>query len=154
MKRQSHQCLLGLSLFVIIPGALLGMLLSIAVVATGLQSKFAPTDPLAITLFLIPSILSWWGVKLFFRLYVGFLKRVRIVLIWFYASTLVYCGMWLFSTFSRDGIGGTIFGSREQVIGSMLLLVPLIAVIFTYPDSESPYINKTKKQNNKGCCGG
>ncbi len=134
MKRKLHQCLLGLSLLVIVPGAFLGMLLAVAAIGSGIQTGFSTTDFIAIPLLLVPSLLGWWGARLFFRLYAGFLARVRRALFWFYTAVTVYCGMWLISTFSRDGTTGTIFAPHEQAIGLILLLIPFLTVVFMSPD--------------------
>jgi hypothetical protein len=134
MKRQLHQCLLGLSLLVIIPGALLGLLIAVAAVGSGIQSGFASTHCLVIPWLLLPTVFGWWGVRLFFRLYGGFLASVRRALFWFYAAVTAYCGMWLISTFSRDGTTGSIFAPQEQAIGLILLLIPFLTVVFMNPD--------------------
>ena len=134
MKRQIHQCLLGLTLCIIIPGALLAMLLAVASVGSGFQSGFGVSNFLVLPLLLIPAHLGWWGCKLFFRLYSEFLPRVRTLLFRFYSAVSVYCGLWLISTFSHGGIKGSIFSLQEQVLGLILLLIPLVAVGFTKPD--------------------
>ena len=134
MKRKLHQCLLGLSLLVIVPGAILGVLIAIGAIGSGIQSGFSPTDFIAIPLLLVPSVLGWWGARLFFRLYAGFLASVRRALFWFYTAVTVYCGMWLISTFSRDGTTGTIFAPQEQAIGLIILLLPFLTVTFMSPD--------------------
>ena len=125
---------MGLSLLVIIPGALLGMVITLGAVGSGIKSGFALTDLIAIPLLLLPSILGWWGVKLFFRLYAGFLKRVRKALFWYYVAATVYCGFWLVSTFSRDGVTGTMYAPQEQAMGLLLLAIPLLTVALMSPD--------------------
>jgi hypothetical protein len=150
MKRKIHQTLLGISLLVIIPGALLGLLLAVAAVGTGIQSGFAATDFLAIPLLLLPSILAWWGTRLFSRLYSGFLPRVRRALFWFYAAMTEYCGMWLVSTFSRDGTTGTIFAPQEQTFGLILLLIPFLTVVFTNPDGPTKHATETSNAQQVG----
>jgi len=149
MKRRVHQCLLGLSLLVIIPGALLGMLITVGAVGSGIESGFALTDLIATPLLLLPSILGWWGVKLFFRLYAGFLKRVRKALFWYYVAVTVYCGFWLVSTFSRDGVTGAMFAPQEQAVGLLLLAIPLLAVGLMSPDPlpASPDRNEEAEQD-------
>ena len=134
MKRKLHQCLLGLSLLVIVPGALLGVLIAVGAIGSGIQSGFSPTDFIAVPLLLVPTVLGWWGARLFFRLYAGFLARVRRALFWFYASVTAYCGMWLISPISRDGTTGTIFAPQEQAIGLIFLLIPFLTVVFMSPD--------------------
>jgi hypothetical protein len=121
------------------------MLLAVAAVGFGFQSGFAVTDFMAIPLLLVPSLLGWWGVKLFFRLYAGFLPRARRLLFWFYSAVVAYCGMWLVSTFSRDGMSGAIFAPQEQLFGLLLLLTPLLVVGFMKPDEESTSAAKNEE---------
>ena len=130
MKRQFHQCLLGLSLSIVIFGALFGILLTVAAVGTG----FVGTNFLTLPVLLTPALIAWWGIKLFFRLYAGFLPQTRTLLFWFHSTMTGYCGLWLIATFSRDGLSGSIFSLHEQVFGLLLLLIPLLAVGFTKPD--------------------
>ncbi|HEY5893872.1 MAG TPA: hypothetical protein VIT91_11630 [Chthoniobacterales bacterium] len=59
-EKRVHQCLLGLALVVIIPGALLGLLLIVGAIATGIESGFAPEDLIAIALMIVPMLLAWW----------------------------------------------------------------------------------------------
>lgn len=148
MKRKIHQVLLGLSLLVLIPGALLGIFITIAAIGSGIQSGFAPTDFVAILLSLVPTLFCWSGAKLFFRLYAGFIPTVKRALLWFYFAVTVYCGMWLFSTFSRDGTTGAIFEPQQQAIGLTLLLIPFLAVVFMSPD-ELPGCTGIKAMHNK-----
>lgn len=150
MKRQIHQVLLGISLVILIPGALLGLLLAVAAVGTGIQKGFSATDFLAIPLLLLPSILGWWGTRLFFRLYAGFLPKVRRALFWFYAAITAYCGMWLDSTFSRDGTTGTIFAPQEQTIGLILLLIPFLTVVFMNPDGPTEHTTRNRNAQQVG----
>ena len=152
MKRQVHQCLLGLSLFVIIPGALFGILLAVAAVGSGFQSGFAATNFLAVPVLMIPALLAWWGIKLFLSLYAGFLARSRTMLFWFYSVTTAYFGLWLISTFNRDGLSGTIFSLQEQVFGLMLLLIPLLAVGFTKPDFQPNPPTKNEEAQQAAPC--
>lgn len=116
------------------PGAIFGVLLSIGAIASGVHSGFSPAYFIAIPFLLVPSVLSWWGAGLFFRLYAGFLGRVRRALFWFYTAVTAYCGIWLISSFSRDGIKGTFFAPQEQAIGLILLLIPYLSVVFMSPD--------------------
>lgn len=134
MKRKLHQCLLGLWLLVIVPGAFLGVLIAVGAIGSGIKSGFSPTDFIAIPFLLVPSVLGWWGARLFFRLYAGFLERVRRALFWFYTAVTVYCGMWLISTFSREGTTGAIFAPQEQLIGFIILLLPFLTVTVMSPD--------------------
>jgi len=98
------------------------------------ESGFSPTDFLAIALCVVPTVLVWCGGKLFFRLYAGFLPRIRRSLIKYFAVVVVYCSIWLFSTFSRDGMHGMMFTLGEQVIGVVLLLIPFLTVLLMKPD--------------------
>jgi len=134
MKRRIHQLILGLLLLVVIPGALLALLLIIGLIGTAIESGFDPSDFLAIVLLCIPALLAWWGIRIFFRLYAGFLPRVRRSLIIFYGCVLAYCGMWLF-TAASDGENVTfIFGATEQIVGLMALVLPLLLGVVMRPD--------------------
>jgi len=126
---------LGLSLLVIVPGALLGILIIVGAIGTGIESGFSATDFLAIALCVVPTILAWWGGKLFFRLYAGFFPRVRRSLLKYYGSVAVYCGLWLASSMSRDGIQRMMFAPEEQAIGVALLFIPFLTVLLMKPDS-------------------
>ncbi len=154
MKRKLHQCLLGLSLLVIVPGAILGVLIAVGAIGSGIQSGFSLTDFIAIPLLLVPSFLGWWGARLFFRLYAGFLARVRRALFWFYTVVTIYCGMWLISTFSRDGTTGSIFAPQEQTIGFLLLLLPLLIVAFMSPDELPDHTDNNDNTQRAGSSDG
>ncbi len=154
MKRKLHQCLLGLSLLVIVLGAILGVLIAVGAIGSGIQSGFSPTDFIAIPLLLVPSVLGWWGARLFFRLYAGFLARVRRALFWFYTAVTVYCGMWLISTFSRDGTTGTIFAPQEQAIGFIILLLPFLTVTFMSPDELPAHTDNNNDAQQVGTSNG
>lgn len=128
MKRKLQRILVGLSLLVILPGALLGLLILIGGIGSGFQQGFSATDLIAFPLLILPSFMGWWGVKLVFRLYGRFSNRLRKETLFYHGLTLCYCSMWLVSTACRDGGSFPIFELQERVVGICLLSVPLLIV--------------------------
>ena len=134
MKRKLHRILVGLSLLVILLGALIGLLVLIGAIGSGFQNGFTATSFLAFPVLILPSIIAWWGVKLVFRLYGRFSRRLRKETLFYHGLILCYCSIWLLSTASRDGSSFAIFSLQERVVGVCLLSVPLLVALFTNPD--------------------
>ncbi len=136
MKMRIHQTLIGLSLLVLIPGALLGLLILMGAIGTGIEKGFSKTEAIAIPLLILPTFIGWWGVRLFSRLYGVFSRKLRKGLLWFHGLSLCYCGMWLLSPATRDGITFSIFSIQEQIMGLSLLVIPVLTTLFMSSDVE------------------
>ena len=134
MKRKIQRILVGLSLVVILPGALFAVAILIASIGSGFQKGFSFSDFIAIPLLILPSFMGWWGVRLVFRLYGPFSRRLRKEALFYHGSFLCYCSIWLLSTASRDGSSFAIFSLQERVVGVCLLSVPLLVALFTNSD--------------------
>jgi uncharacterized membrane protein YhdT len=134
MKRKLHRILVGLSLLVILPGALLARLVLIGAIGSGIQEGFSATIFLALPLLILPSLMGWWGVRLVFRLYGRFSRRLRKEALFYHGLTLCYCSIWLVSTATRDGSSFPLFGLGERIVGICLLSIPLLIALLTNPE--------------------
>ena len=135
MKRKLHRILVGLSLLVILPGAFLALIVLIEAIGSGFQKSFSGANILALPFLILPSFLGWWGLKLVFKLYGQFSRRIRKDVLLYHGLTLCYCGMWLVSTASHNGGSSfAIFGLQERIIGICLLSAPLLVALFTNPE--------------------
>lgn len=137
MKRKFHRLLLGLSLLVIIPGAVLALILLSGGIGAGFQKSFSGIRILALPFLILPSVIGWWGIKLMFRLRERFSGRSRKVLMLYHGSVLCYCTMWLLSAISDHaaGDGGSpFFETQDRIIAVCLLAIPLLATLFTSPE--------------------
>ena len=134
MKRKLHQAVLGGSLLLLVPGALLSALLAIAAIGTGITSRFEYTDGFAIALLALPILLAYWGIRIYFSLDAGYRPRPRKSLMLFYLAVLAYGACWLFGTTNRDGYVGPMFGNTERTIGMSLLALPILLVLITPPE--------------------
>jgi len=135
MKSKIQRILVGLSLLVIIPGALLAIIILIAGIGSGLKNGFVASNLIAFPFLVIPSIMAWWGIKLVFRLYAPFSRRLRVETMIFHGLNLYYSGLLLASTATRDGSSFPIFGLQERIIGVCILSLPLMITLFTKDDN-------------------
>jgi len=135
MKRKLHRILVGLSLLVLLPGALFALVVLIAAIGSGFQKNFSGPNILALPFLILPSVIGWWGLRLVFRLYGRFNKQIRKEVMLYHGSILCYCGTWLVTTGSYNGGSSfPIFGLQERVFGVALLSVPLLITLFTNPE--------------------
>ena len=134
MKRKIQRIIVGLSLMVILPGALFAVAISIAAIGSGFQKGFSFGDFISVPLLILPSIMGWWGGRLVFRLYGPFSQRLRKEALFYHGSSLCYCCIWLLSTASRNGSIFAIFSLQERVVGVCLFSVPLLVALFTNSD--------------------
>jgi len=132
-------------LFVVIPGAILGILLAFGAIISWFSGNFTWTDPIAIVLLVLPSYLAYRGITLGFSLSEGYTKRNRRLLFHFYLVVFLYCAMWLFFPMHRDGISSTMFGADERTGGLAILLSPLIALALMRPET-----NKAAESGRNG----
>lgn len=139
MKKMIQRILVGLSLIVIIPGALFALLMLTGAIGSGFRNGFEGTDFIAMPLLVLPAIMGWWGVKLVSRLKGIFSQRLRRETMFYHGANLCYCGMWLASTASRDGSSYPIFNMEERMVGLGLLALPLIvALVSPNDDTKEP----------------
>jgi hypothetical protein len=134
MKKMIQRILVGLSLIVIIPGALFALLLLAGAIGSGFRNGFEGTDIIAMPLLVLPAIMGWWGVKLVSRLKGIFSQRIRRETMIYHGANLCYCGMWLASTANRDGNSYPIFNLEERIMGLGILALPLIAALVSPND--------------------
>jgi hypothetical protein len=135
MKRRIHQILVGLSLLILIPGALLGLLLLIAAIGLGIQEGFRRTDAIAIPLLILPTVMGRWGVKLLIRLNGQFRGSLRRSLLGYHGLNFCYCGFWLVGEHGGGGGGSfQMFTMEAQIIGFSALGVPLLTALLLNPD--------------------
>ena len=134
MKRRIHQILVGLSLLILIPGALLGLLLLMAAIGLGIQKGFSGSDAVAIPLLILPTIMGRWGVRLLIRLNGQFRGSLRRSLLGYHGLNFCYCGFWLVGEHGVEGDSFQIFTMQAQMIGFSALGVPLVTALLLNPD--------------------
>ena len=133
MKTNLHLLTLGVFLLALIPCSALAGLLAVAAFATELQDGFSVNDIMAILLLVTAVGLGIAGLRLFFRLRIGFEARMRRKLLAFYLVTAVYCTFWASSPASRDGDHFPIFSLHDQVLIVGVLSIPVFLTLFTPP---------------------
>ena len=150
MKHRIHQGLVGLLLAAIAPCSILALLLMIGAITEGIGSGFSVSDVFAIVLLLVPSLLAWWGFRLFFRLYGGFFPELKKTLIFYYGCVAAYCSLWLFSGATRGGHTEPFFSRGQQVLGLIILIMPLILAIAMRADSTATPPNNEDAEQDMG----
>lgn len=138
MKRRLHQILVGLSLVIVVPGALLGLLLLIAAIVLGIQEGFHRTDAIAIPLLILPAAMARWGVKLLIRLNGRSAGSLRRSLLGYHGLNFCYCGFWLVG--EHGGGGGPsfqLFSMEARLLGFSALGVPLLTAFLLNPDLDT-----------------
>lgn len=136
MKTRFHRWLLGLMLLLLMPGTLLACLLLIGMIGSGFEHGFEAGNLVAAVVLLIPPVLIGWGFHMLRDLRQGFHHKLRRKLLAFYLVVMVYCAFWLFSPVSHHGIEISIFPSRDQFIGSIILILPVLITLFTNPEAK------------------
>ena len=136
MKTRIHRWLLGLMLLLLMPGTLLACLLLVGVIGCGIQQGFRASDFPAMVMLGIPPALIWCGLWLQMGLRQGIHPMLRRKLLAFYLVVLVYCAIWLFSPISHADVEIGFFSTEDQVVGSVVLILPVLITLFTNPEEK------------------
>jgi hypothetical protein len=134
LKSRIHRWLLGLALLLLMPGTFLACLFFVGLIGSGFQVGWSARTLPAALILIIPPVLVGWGFRLMIGLREGFHIMLRRKLLAFYLAVLCYCSFWLFAPISHEGAAIMMFEIREQVIGSAMLLLPVLITLFTNPE--------------------
>lgn len=136
MKTRFHRWLLGLTLLFLMPGTFLACLLLIGMIGSGFEHGLEAGNLVVAIVLLIPPALIWWGFWLLPGLRQGFHHKLRRQLFAYYLVVLIYCAIWLFSTVSRAGNKFGIFPFEIQIVGSVILILPVLITLFSAPEEK------------------
>jgi len=136
MKTRIHRWLLGLMLLLLLPGTLLACLGLIGGIGDGILLGFRASAAVAMVVCAIPPALVFWGFRMLPELSQGVHPTLRRHLLGFYLAVLVYCGGWLFAPISHGDVEIRLFSTGVQVIGSIILIFPVLITLFTEPEKK------------------
>jgi hypothetical protein len=136
MKTRFHRWLLGLTLLFLMPGTFLACLLLIGMIGSGFEHGFEVSNLVAAVILLIPPVLIGWGLRMLKEFRQGFHHKLRRQLFAYYLVVLIYCAIWLFSTASRAGNKIGIFPVEIQIVGSVILILPVLITLFSAPQEK------------------
>lgn len=136
MKRRIHRWLLGLMLLLLTPGTLFACLLLLGAIGSGIQHGFPASDLPGALILVIPPLLLCWGLCLQLGLRQGVHKTIRLKLLAFYLAVFAYCASWLFNPISHDDVQIMIFSTRDKIIGSTILILPILITLFSRPEEK------------------
>jgi hypothetical protein len=139
MKRRFHQCLLLLAIVALIPPAFVALPMLMAIIWSGVITGFQDGEAEGVVLFasalMLTVSLSYLGVQLFFRLYAGFLPRIRTRIVRYYAA-ITFCGLPVFlgAVHEAGQIEVPIHASLVILGITGMYLAPLLIAIFMRPE--------------------
>jgi hypothetical protein len=129
--------MLGLMLLlVLLPGTGLATLILLGAIGSGIRNGFDVNPFPAICLLSIPHFLVYWGMKLMAGLRTGFHAAIRRKLLVFYLVVAAYCCFWLFAPFTHEGGEVQFFAPIHQIIGTTLLIIPILTTLFIAPEAK------------------
>ena len=129
--------MLGLMLLlVLLPGTGFATLLLLGLLGHGIRNGFDGNPLPAICLLSIPHILVYWGMRMMAGLRTGFHAVIRKKLMVFYSTVAAYCFFWLFAPFTHVGEDVDFFDPNQQIIGTILLTIPILTTLFSVAEEE------------------
>ena len=123
-------------LLVLLPGTGFATLLLLGAIGSGIRNGFDGNPLPAICLLSIPHFLVYWGMRMMAGLRTGFHAAIRKKLMVFYSTVAAYCFFWLFSPLSHEGVNIDFFDPIQQIIGTILLTIPILTTLVTVSETE------------------
>jgi len=127
MKQKAQQVILAILLVGLLPCAILALLLTLAILSGAASGKDISAAAIAVPWLLIGSSLPVFDLLLLRRISnLGYEKRTRRLLFWFYCGVMLYCGIWAASSIKKGDMTYSLFSPGQFLVVVILLASPAV----------------------------
>ncbi len=133
MKQKAQQVILIALLAILSPCAVLALLLVFAALSSAASGKNITAAVITVPWLLIGASLPILSFLLLRRIYkLGYDKRTRRLIFWFYCGVMLYCGIWAASPVASKGdMVYALFSPIQFIFVTILLATPAVFTMCT-----------------------